>query len=83
MNEQIGFRAFVQNVGNELPRWAAMLPQMPRLAHRLLAQDRLGALESAIGKMQAQDRRRNRLLAWIGWWLAALVVWEIGVFLTR
>ncbi|MSQ72142.1 MAG: ubiquinone biosynthesis regulatory protein kinase UbiB [Betaproteobacteria bacterium] len=83
MGEQIGFRALVDNIKNELPRWAAMLPQMPRLAHRLLAQDRLGALEKAIAEMQAQARRRNRLLAWISVWLAALVIWQAGVFLTR
>ena len=83
MNEQIGLRAFAQNVKNELPRWAAILPQLPRLTHRLLAQDRLAALENAMAGLQAQARRRNRLLAWISVWLAALLLWEIGVFLTR
>ena len=34
MNEQIGWRALVTNLQAEAPKWAALLPQLPRLAHQ-------------------------------------------------
>jgi ubiquinone biosynthesis protein len=50
-------------VRREAPYWASTLPQLPRLAHRLLAQDRLGAVEQALERLRAEQSRRNRLLA--------------------
>jgi len=70
MAEQVGWRAFARAVAREAPTWAATLPQLPRLAHRLLAEDRLGELRDALDRLAAQGGRRNRLLAAL---LAALV----------
>ena len=42
--------------------WAATLPQIPRLVHRALAEDRLGAIQAAFAQLSAQNARRNRLL---------------------
>jgi len=50
MSEQIGWRGFARALRQEAPTWAATLPQLPRLAHRLLAEDRLGALERALAR---------------------------------
>jgi len=62
MAEQIGWRGLVRTVKNEAPFWAATLPQLPRLAHRLLAEDRLGQLERAVQRLAAENARRNDLL---------------------
>ncbi|HEX5092023.1 MAG TPA: ubiquinone biosynthesis regulatory protein kinase UbiB [Burkholderiales bacterium] len=70
MGEQVGWRAFARAVAREAPGWAATLPQLPRLAHRLLAEDRLGAVHAELERLAELGARRNRLLAAL---VAALV----------
>jgi ubiquinone biosynthesis protein len=77
MSEQIGWRAMLRVLGNEAPQWAALLPQLPRLAHRYLAEDRLGALQAAVGALHAEQRRRNRLLALIALAIGGLLAWQV------
>jgi ubiquinone biosynthesis protein len=71
MREQVGWRGLVRTIRHEAPFWAATLPQLPRLVHRALAEDRLGALHLAIERLALQNARRNRLLAAL---LAAIVI---------
>jgi ubiquinone biosynthesis protein len=63
MSEQVGWRAFARAMAREAPGWAATLPQLPRLAHRLLAEDRLSALQVELERLAELGARRNRLLA--------------------
>jgi ubiquinone biosynthesis protein len=63
MNEQVGWRALLRTVRREAPYWASTLPQLPRLAHRLLAEDRLGAVQQSLERLGEAQARRNRLLA--------------------
>jgi ubiquinone biosynthesis protein len=62
MREQVGWRGLVRTLRHEAPFWAATLPQLPRLVHRALAEDRLGALHVAIARLAEQNTLRNRLL---------------------
>jgi ubiquinone biosynthesis protein len=62
MREQVGWRGLVRTIRQEAPFWAATLPQIPRLVHRVLAEDRLGAIHAALAQLAAQNARRNRLL---------------------
>ncbi len=71
MGEQVGWRALVRTLRQEAPYWAATLPQLPRLLHRLLAEDRLGALHKAMQRLTEENARRNDLL---GALLAALAL---------
>jgi len=73
MSEQIGWRGFVRTLRREAPYWASTLPQLPRLAHRALAEDRLGALRATLERLAAQNARRNQLLVALAL-LAALAV---------
>ncbi|OJW75404.1 ubiquinone biosynthesis regulatory protein kinase UbiB [Thiobacillus sp. 65-1402] len=72
MNEQIGWRALVRNLQTEAPRWAALLPQLPRLAHQALNENRLTQLEAGLALMLRQQHARNRWLGVIAGLLAAL-----------
>ena len=72
MGEQIGWQGVLRNIGKEAPYWAATLPQLPRLLHRMLSEQRLEKLERALDAMRTQGERRNRLLAAL---LAAVAVW--------
>jgi ubiquinone biosynthesis protein len=74
MSEQLGWRGLVRALRQEAPAWAATLPQLPRLAHRLLAEDRLGALQGSLARLAEQNARRNRWLAVIAVLLAAALV---------
>jgi ubiquinone biosynthesis protein len=63
MNEQLGWRGLLRTLRREAPTWSQTLPALPRLVHRLLAEDRIGQLEAALQRLTEQGRRRNRLLA--------------------
>jgi len=72
MNEQMGWRALVNNLKTEAPKWAALLPQLPRLAHQALNQNRLAQLEAGLTLMLLQQKVRNRWLGVIAGLLAML-----------
>jgi len=63
MNEQLGWRGLLRTLRQEAPYWAGTLPQLPRLVHRALAEDRLAELKLSVEALKAEGRRRNRLLA--------------------
>lgn len=67
MSEQVGWRGLVRRIGNELPFWSELLPQLPRLVQQYLAHDREAALrEQAAGLLRQQCRN--------GWLMAAVAV---------
>ena len=74
MNEQVGWRALVKNLQTEAPKWAALLPQLPRLAHHALNENRLTQLEAGLTLMLRQQQTRNRWLAVLAAVLASLVL---------
>jgi len=79
MREQVGWRALMRNIRREAPFWAATLPQVPRLVHRALAEERMGGLQAALERLAALQARRNRLLSA----LVALVAVIVGVLVNR
>ena len=72
MNEQVGWRALAANLRAEAPKWAALLPQLPRLAHQALNENRLAHLETGVTLMLRQQQARNRWLGVIAALLAVL-----------
>ena len=72
MDEQMGWRALVNNLKTEAPKWAALLPQLPRLAHQALNENRLTQLETGLLLMLQQQHARNRWLGVIAGLLATL-----------
>ncbi|HUN67331.1 MAG TPA: ubiquinone biosynthesis regulatory protein kinase UbiB [Burkholderiales bacterium] len=62
MSEQVGWRGMLRTLRREAPYWAQTLPTIPRLAHRLLAEDRMDAIRMALERIAEQNARRNRLL---------------------
>ena len=65
----------VRAVRQEAPYWAAALPQLPRLVHRVLAEDRLAALRAPLERLAGETARRNDLLG------AILVIAVVGLIL--
>ena len=61
MNEQVGWRGFVERLKNEAPRYVQLLPELPRLLHQAL-QPRPAAQARALEALLLEQRRTNRLL---------------------
>jgi ubiquinone biosynthesis protein len=75
MDEQIGWRGLVNGLRREAPYWAGSLPQLPRLVHRALAEDRIAPLRPVLERIAAENARRNDIL------LAFLMVAALAVAL--
>jgi ubiquinone biosynthesis protein len=80
MNDQIGWRGFVRTLKREAPYWASTLPQVPRLVHKLLAEERALKLQNAFDALHAQGERRNRLLGVLVAVVAAWVALQVWMF---
>jgi len=79
MNEQIGWRALVEGIKREAPRFAHLLPELPRLVHHAL--QRPPERESpALLALLAEQRRTNRLLQAMVW---VVIGFTIGAVLSR
>jgi len=63
MSEQVGWRGLLKAVLREAPGWAATLPELPRLVHRALTEDRLGPIRAALERLADENARRNDILA--------------------
>ena len=72
--DQVGWRALLRTLRNEAPYWAANLPELPRLLHRALADDRLGEVRDSLKRLVEENARRNDLTAFIAALLAVAVL---------
>jgi ubiquinone biosynthesis protein len=61
MNEQVGWPAFAARLGNEAPRYAHLLPELPRLLHQAL-QPRPAPSEALLRELLAEQRRTRRIV---------------------
>ncbi|PLK49498.1 ubiquinone biosynthesis regulatory protein kinase UbiB [Uliginosibacterium sp. TH139] len=77
MSEQIGWRAFIRHLKDEAPNWAATLPQLPRLLHRVLASDAEERAAARHAELMALQQRRNRWLITLSVMLAGLVLLDV------
>jgi ubiquinone biosynthesis protein len=82
MSEQVGWRAFTRHVREEAPYWGVMLPQLPRLLHRRLADDESGTLTAQLAAVSALQRRQTRWLIALCLLLAALLAADLLRILT-
>ncbi len=67
MNDQIGWRGLVDRVKAEAPRYAKMLPEMPRLIYRALQQGQPATDPLLLRALLDEQRRTNRLLQGLLW----------------
>ncbi|HEX8980489.1 MAG TPA: ubiquinone biosynthesis regulatory protein kinase UbiB [Parasulfuritortus sp.] len=74
MSEQLGWRGWVRTLKEEAPYWGNLIPQLPRLAHQALKDDRLAKLETGLDRLLVEQRKRNRWLAAIAVLLGVLIL---------
>jgi ubiquinone biosynthesis protein len=77
MQEQLGWRAFARGVREEAPRWANLLPQLPRLLHGRLTADHASPLEQQLARLADDQRCQRRLLLGVAALLAAMFAWQV------
>jgi ubiquinone biosynthesis protein len=70
MSEQVGWRGFMSSLKAEAPRYATLLPQIPRLLHQRLNENPMAKYEAAFLDLAAQQRHRN-------FWLMIIAVASI------
>jgi ubiquinone biosynthesis protein len=63
MSEQIGWRGFINAFKTEAPRYATLLPHLPRLLHQRLNDNPASGMESTMQALLQQQKRRNTLLS--------------------
>ncbi|SFM16084.1 ubiquinone biosynthesis regulatory protein kinase UbiB [Nitrosomonas communis] len=73
MSEQVGWRGLESHIQKEAPNWAKMLPELPRLIHFQLGQERAQIMEERLTELVAQEKKQSRLLALVAVLLAALL----------
>jgi ubiquinone biosynthesis protein len=72
MDEQVGWRGLVERLKNEAPRYAQLLPELPRLVHQALVARTQGE-RSMMAVLIAEQRRTNRWMRRLGWGLLAVL----------
>jgi ubiquinone biosynthesis protein len=71
MSEQLGWRGLVATLKNEAPRWATILPELPRLLHQSLQPKDDSVLLEELRQYQREQRRQQ-------WLLVALFILGFG-----
>ncbi len=83
MDEQVGWRAFVNHLKKEAPRYAQILPEFPRLMHEVLRQRAEDGHADLTRQLLAEQRRTNHLLQallWgVGGFMVALVLTQLAL----
>jgi ubiquinone biosynthesis protein len=81
MGEQIGWRGFLKTLRAEAPNFATLLPQLPRLLHRRLAEGAGREQDAILRQLLQQQQRYNRRMLLLDIALIALVAWIfLGAF---
>jgi len=75
MSEQIGWRGFFKSLKEEAPRYATLLPHIPRLLHQRLHENPAAGIEQAMQQLLSQQQRRNTLLTFIVGILLLQTLW--------
>ena len=71
VSEQVGWRGFIKALRTEAPRYATLLPQLPRLLHERLSVDHAAQLDGVVRELLRQQQVRNQWLMLIA--VAALL----------
>jgi len=81
MAEQVGWRAFVERLRAEAPRYAQIFPQLPRLAHQVLEKHahREVDQDAVMAMLLLEQRRTNRLLMFVACVTGVLAVLVVGM----
>ncbi len=86
MNDQIGWRGLLDRLQREAPRYAQLIPELPRLLHQALQQQARPTEPALLPALLAEQRATRRLLQALLWgglgflagWLVTRLVQQFG-----
>ncbi len=81
MHEQIGWRGLVERLKNEAPRYAQLLPELPRLAHQALTVQARRDDSARLAELLARERRASRRWQAAAWGLGGVALGALAVHL--
>ncbi|MDP1534576.1 MAG: ubiquinone biosynthesis regulatory protein kinase UbiB, partial [Rubrivivax sp.] len=67
MHDQIGWRGLLGRLEKEAPRYAQLLPELPRLVHQVLLRAQRPVESPLTRALLLEQRRTNRLLQALLW----------------
>jgi ubiquinone biosynthesis protein len=74
MNEQVGWRGLAARLEREAPRYAQLLPALPRLLHEVLRRQSQPPQDQVMRELVAEQRRMRRLLQAVVWGAGGLLL---------
>ena len=77
MSEQVGWRGCIRSLKAEAPRYATLLPQIPRLLHQRLTENPSAQYETLLRDFVLQQRKRNFWLMTIACLGAIATAWLV------
>jgi ubiquinone biosynthesis protein len=77
MSEQVGWRALLKQVRTEAPQWGVLLPKLPRLLHRRLAEEFPNQLHELLALLAERQKRHALGLVGVVIMLIILLAWEL------
>lgn len=77
MSEQIGWRALMREVREEAPYWGVMLPRLPRLLSRRLAEESPVDFRVQLQQILAGQKRQSGWLVLLSIALGTLLLIEL------
>jgi ubiquinone biosynthesis protein len=83
MQEQIGWRGLLERMKNEAPRYAQLLPELPRLLHDALVARTPVVESSALAALVVEQRRTNRMLHGLVWGLLGVIGGALATWFLR
>ena len=72
--EQVGPKRLLRQLKLEAPRYAKLLPQLPRMLHELLEQKTRTSNAELLKALIQEQQRTHRLLLVMGWLVAGFVL---------
>ncbi|MCV2361459.1 ubiquinone biosynthesis regulatory protein kinase UbiB [Paucibacter sp. TC2R-5] len=81
MNEQVGWRALLNQIQKEAPRYAQLFPELPRLLHDALKRQASPYESQAITALLIEQQRTNRLLKGLLFGAGGFVLGLVGAHL--
>jgi ubiquinone biosynthesis protein len=67
----------VRHIREEAPYWGALIPQVPRLVHRVLSQEVAAGFQRELGELRSEQKFQSKLLRGAIALLAAILLWGI------
>lgn len=61
MSDQLGWHGLVRRLGKEIPTWAVLFPQFPRLLHHALSDNRTQMLEDKMNQLLIEKKASEPL----------------------